>query len=250
MLAGIAFQVLSLLIFITICVEFAIRVHKHKTAAARSWQEGNGRGGPMKLTGFLCALTLATMAILIRSVFRVVEMNGGFNSWVANQEILFMIFEGGAMLVACIALTIYHPGRVLFDHWAVGLSGRTVTNSNTGMGIAKKPFVAGDGEDNETEHFIANQGPMAGFEMSHVAAGGGQYVKVADPNAPRYIKDTATTDPNTDKFEPVRIQSQPGRFEPVRTEYGGAGAVAGSGGEMASYGEGDIAEYGATGRRS
>jgi len=64
------------------------------------------------------ALAFATLFILIRSCFRVAELSGGFGSSLANDEITFMILEGGMIISATLALTIFHPGRAFDGGWA------------------------------------------------------------------------------------------------------------------------------------
>jgi hypothetical protein len=64
------------------------------------------------------ALAFATLFILIRSCFRVAELSGGFGSSLANDEITFMVLEGGMIISATLALTIFHPGRAFDGGWA------------------------------------------------------------------------------------------------------------------------------------
>lgn len=64
------------------------------------------------------ALAFTTLFILIRSCFRVAELSGGFGSALANNEITFMILEGGMIVSATLALTIFHPGRAFDGGWA------------------------------------------------------------------------------------------------------------------------------------
>jgi hypothetical protein len=54
---------------------------------------------------------LATVCIYIRSIFRVAELSGGFNGYLANNEIIFTVIEGAMIFIAAICLsTIGHPG--------------------------------------------------------------------------------------------------------------------------------------------
>ena len=55
--------------------------------------------------------------ILIRSCYRVAELSHGFDGKFANQEIPFMILEGGMMLFCTILMTIWHPGRFMAAEW-------------------------------------------------------------------------------------------------------------------------------------
>jgi hypothetical protein len=63
------------------------------------------------------ALSLATICIFVRSVFRVAELSEGFGGKLANQEVTFMILEGAMIVVACLSLTVLHPGIVFEKYW-------------------------------------------------------------------------------------------------------------------------------------
>ncbi len=63
-------------------------------------------------------IALATFTIFIRSVYRVVELSAGFDSELARDEPSFMILEGGMLVIACVALTVVHPGIAFKEHYA------------------------------------------------------------------------------------------------------------------------------------
>jgi len=58
-----------------------------------------------KFKGFLIALAVAILAILIRCAFRCAELSPGFDDRLANQEATFMVLEGSMIIVAVISLT-------------------------------------------------------------------------------------------------------------------------------------------------
>jgi hypothetical protein len=43
----------------------------------------------------------------------VAELNGGYDSDLANDEVTFMILEGAMVSITCLCLTIMHPGMYL-----------------------------------------------------------------------------------------------------------------------------------------
>lgn len=47
---------------------------------------------------------------MIRCAFRVAELQNGFSGQLANDQTLFMIFEGPMIMIAVLSLTIFHPG--------------------------------------------------------------------------------------------------------------------------------------------
>jgi hypothetical protein len=57
-------------------------------------------------------LGFTTLFFLIRSSFRVAELSEGFGSALANNEVMFMVLEGGMVASAVILLTKMPPGLV------------------------------------------------------------------------------------------------------------------------------------------
>lgn len=53
---------------------------------------------------------LVVLTIFTRSAFRVVELSGGFNGKLFNEQIPFMVLEGPMVIITIMALTILHPG--------------------------------------------------------------------------------------------------------------------------------------------
>lgn len=53
----------------------------------------------------------------MRSTFRVAELQAGFDSKLANDEVALMILEGAMMVLAVGVLTILHPGPAMGDSW-------------------------------------------------------------------------------------------------------------------------------------
>lgn len=77
----------------------------------------------MLITSLMCdelieqGLGLATLTIFIRSVFRVAELSGGFNGKLFNEEVPFMILEGPMIIIACTAVSAFHPGFAFQSCW-------------------------------------------------------------------------------------------------------------------------------------
>jgi hypothetical protein len=115
MLAGLGFQVFSLILFGICCGEFALRVWKHR---------GNWNPGYLDLVhsrlfkSFLVGLLLACITIFARSIYRCVELSGGFNGELfVSDEALFMVLEGVMIIVACSCLTFLHPAVCFQGAW-------------------------------------------------------------------------------------------------------------------------------------
>jgi hypothetical protein len=115
MLAGLAFQVFSLILFSCAATLFAFQV----------WN-GNGLKNERYLPlvqsrlfkAFLIGLAVATVTIFARSVYRCVELSGGFTGALfVNDEAVFMVMEGLMIIIACSCLTFLHPAVCFQGSW-------------------------------------------------------------------------------------------------------------------------------------
>ncbi|RAL17635.1 RTA1 domain-containing protein [Aspergillus homomorphus CBS 101889] len=104
MIAGLASQVASLILFMALCLNYAWRVYKSPHALNPETRMRDLRH-TLRWKAFLAGLALATVTIFVRSVFRVAELKGGFHSSLANNQVLFLTLEGAMVAIAVIALT-------------------------------------------------------------------------------------------------------------------------------------------------
>lgn len=113
MVAGLAFQVFTLLVFMVLCVDFGIRTRRRFNALGQAAFDQNpvyaSLRGDTKFKCFLAALALATICIFWRSVYRVVELGEGWTGDLIRRQGLFIGFEGVMVVVACAALNVFHP---------------------------------------------------------------------------------------------------------------------------------------------
>jgi hypothetical protein len=59
------------------------------------------------------ALYGASMLILIRSVFRVIEYSMGNNGFLLKREVFLYIFDSVLMLATMVVLNAIHPGEII-----------------------------------------------------------------------------------------------------------------------------------------
>ena len=124
MVAGVAWQVFALALFGALSLDFWLRVRS--LASGRHGGQGelnpafaHLRAKRMFQPFFIAAVFLAAAFIFVRSVFRCAELSGGFSGPLANEEVTFMVLEGTMIAVACILLTVFHPGFVVgAEGWA------------------------------------------------------------------------------------------------------------------------------------
>jgi hypothetical protein len=124
MIAGLAFQVFTLTIFIALAADFLIRVLRQRGSlrpmrhtgshdrvfASGSWIAMWGFTG---FHGILASLALSTICIFWRSCFRVAELSDGWTGTLMGRQDLFIGFEGVMISIACLVLNFWHPAYVL-----------------------------------------------------------------------------------------------------------------------------------------
>lgn len=114
MIAGLSFQVFTLLVFVVCGVDFALNTFRRRRELGaevaldqdfavrrvrRSW----------KFRGFLAALGVAVVCIFWCSAFRVAELSRGWDGPLMQRQDLFVGFEGVMIIIACLVLNFFHP---------------------------------------------------------------------------------------------------------------------------------------------
>ncbi|KIE01391.1 parasitic phase-specific protein PSP-1, partial [Metarhizium majus ARSEF 297] len=124
MIAGLAFQVATMLGFITAASDFALRTYRRYRAQGASALSQDAALVRMRRTLrfklFLGALSLASVLILWRSAFRVAELSEGWTGPIMADQDMFVGFEGVLIVVAVLALNVFHPGICAKELFAVG----------------------------------------------------------------------------------------------------------------------------------
>ncbi len=114
MMAGLVFQVVTLIVFIILSLLFARQTRSRQVKEGTySLVDDNAiinLRNSAAFKRFLFSLVLATICILVRSIFRVAELSDGFDGPIIKIQWLFIVFEGVLLATAVIALCICHPG--------------------------------------------------------------------------------------------------------------------------------------------
>ncbi|KAF5003613.1 hypothetical protein FDECE_9846 [Fusarium decemcellulare] len=113
MIAGLAFQVATILGFILCSLDFALRTMRRQRALGDAALDQRPQvvkvRNSRRFKTFLGALSLASFCILWRSAFRVAELSEGWDGPVMGDQYMFVGFEGILIIVAVVALNIFHP---------------------------------------------------------------------------------------------------------------------------------------------
>ena len=114
MIAGLVLQAISLAVFLAVVADFALSCRKGVLSQDQRQRKTRSRA---IFKAFMAGLILATILVLIRSIFRVAELWGGFDGPLWNNETDFMILDGAMMAFATILLTALHPGLAFGGQW-------------------------------------------------------------------------------------------------------------------------------------
>lgn len=126
MIAGLSFQILTLVLFGVLCIEYAIRVHcqpelfDQLTLRTRSTK---------RFRFFWLAISFSSVLVMIRCIYLVTALSLGWRGTLMQSEVKFLVLDGAYVqfdlynltcILICLrmvvatgyALSIVHPGYV------------------------------------------------------------------------------------------------------------------------------------------
>ena len=126
-----SFQVASLFGFSMCSLEFLLRAHRRSSERNPLHADlYNSKKFKLFLAGELLlshfhlqqiltntGLMFSATTLFTRTVFRSVELSEGFGGHLANSEVQFMILDGVMVILACLSLSILHPGIGFGNKW-------------------------------------------------------------------------------------------------------------------------------------
>ncbi|KAF8601726.1 RTA1-domain-containing protein [Ceratobasidium sp. AG-I] len=117
MLAGIIVQFVAVILYTILAVEFVIRFSYNRPARKIVEEYGQKHTGwataPRGMILMLVGLGIATLFMVIRSVYRTIELTDGWNGVIISTEKWFNWFDGMPIVVAMVAFNVFHPGYLL-----------------------------------------------------------------------------------------------------------------------------------------
>ncbi|CAH2450855.1 Putative integral membrane transporter or flippase [Komagataella phaffii CBS 7435] len=116
MVAGLAFQVASMTLFLYFWFDMCYSIYKVYRTSENPDDEFNDefkdiRQRPMFNT-FPVAITLSTLFVYVRCIYRVAELSEGWRGHLITEEIYFLILDSLMMCLAIVIMLIYFPGFV------------------------------------------------------------------------------------------------------------------------------------------
>ncbi|KAH6608396.1 hypothetical protein Trco_001742 [Trichoderma cornu-damae] len=113
--AGVALQVVVLLAFGALSADYYVRVRKYMSLPEAQGTDGWRLWHDASFNKFQYAISSAYFIILVRCIYRIVEMAGGWGNKVMQDQPSFLVLDSALVLVASFLLTFFHPG-IFFPH--------------------------------------------------------------------------------------------------------------------------------------
>ncbi len=110
MMAGICWQVATLVIFGTMVMDFLLRRFVFSGSQTALSPAAQKTASQAKFKLFTVALTISYFAILIRCVYRIAEMSQGWRNPIMQNEPLFIGLDSTLVAMATVLQTFVHPG--------------------------------------------------------------------------------------------------------------------------------------------
>ena len=107
MMAGIVWQVITLLLFGTLVADYSYRAFQRRDSFT---QATINLLSSLQFKLFASSIVLAYLVIFTRCVYRIAEMANGWANPIMQDETDFIVLDGVMITIASLCLTIFHPG--------------------------------------------------------------------------------------------------------------------------------------------
>ncbi|KAG8884588.1 hypothetical protein FRB97_003885 [Tulasnella sp. 331] len=142
MVTGIFIQLFAITLYLSTALEFVIRYFRDKPLRPRATAvvgdaEATSPNGHRKRMGrgerlMLVGLAIATLFLYIRTIYRTIELLGGWQGAVIHNQAAFDCLDAMPVIIALVTLNVLHPGRLL------STTGDTILDVHSGISNEKQ----------------------------------------------------------------------------------------------------------------
>jgi hypothetical protein len=111
--AGLCVQLVFFGAFVITSLIFHIKIIRSPTIESERFMNKHGSIWPRDWRGVLFACYSASVLILIRSVYRLVEFVQGNDGYVISHEVFLYVFDAAMMFLVMGVMNVFHPSFVL-----------------------------------------------------------------------------------------------------------------------------------------
>ncbi|CAP93844.1 hypothetical protein E8E15_009000 [Penicillium rubens] len=106
-IGGLAVQLVFFSVFIVASSIFHYRIRNNPT------EKSVGQSRTSSWEGVMVGLYVASILILVRSIFRLIEYAQGNDGYLISHEVFMYVFDSMLMFFTMVAMSIFHPSKVL-----------------------------------------------------------------------------------------------------------------------------------------
>ncbi|KAL2838118.1 RTA-like protein [Aspergillus pseudoustus] len=112
--AGLCVQIVFFGAFVITSLIFHVKIIRSPTTASERFMSKRGSLWPPRdWRGLLFACYSASVLILVRSVYRLVEFVQGNDGYVISHEVFLYVFDAAMMFSVMVVMNVFHPSFVL-----------------------------------------------------------------------------------------------------------------------------------------
>ncbi|CZS96236.1 hypothetical protein WAI453_009831 [Rhynchosporium graminicola] len=127
MMLGLVLQVVTLFIFGGMCIDVYLRI---RARTSEHHVSNHALIHSKRFKWLLISILISYTAILLRCIYRIAEMAGGWSNPIMQDEVSFVILDGVLCWIAVLVLNVFHPGFLFKESYAT-LKSETDARSET-----------------------------------------------------------------------------------------------------------------------
>lgn len=112
-IGGLAVQLVFFSVFILASTIFHHRIRRNRASGSSSASPVPYAGRAATWETVMLGLYMASVLILIRSIFRLIEYAQGNDGYLISHEVFMYVFDAMFMFFTMVAMSIFHPSSVL-----------------------------------------------------------------------------------------------------------------------------------------
>ncbi|KAF8317931.1 RTA1-domain-containing protein [Clavulina sp. PMI_390] len=113
MLVGIIISLVGMLIYAALGLNILSNMKHNKAVRGAAGYDGKRPELSHRHRLMVYGLEFSTVVLLIRGLYRTVELSAGWNGVIIRTEVLFNLFDGAMIVLAMYTLNFFHPGWLL-----------------------------------------------------------------------------------------------------------------------------------------
>ncbi|EJD50204.1 RTA1-domain-containing protein [Auricularia subglabra TFB-10046 SS5] len=136
MLIGILIQFVAIIVYVSLAAEFLVRYAFDKPLREAKFPRPERLDERLRL--MIAGLCISTIFLVIRTIYRTIELQEGWGGRIIGDQTLFNWLDGMPITVAMFTLNFFHPGLLVFNKGRVVPGAPSQAPSSDDIGLQEK----------------------------------------------------------------------------------------------------------------